>query len=362
MHRTRLVLLALLAGVLLAAPAAHGTSPGLVISQVYSAGGNSGAAFSNDYVELLNRGSTPVDLTGWTVQYASASSTSWQATTLAGTVQPDHYYLVALASGGSSGSALPTPDATGSTNLAASGGKVAIVASSTPLTCGATAGSCSAAPSVADLIGYGSATDYEGAGAAPAADAVSADVRGATGCTDTDDNSADFTAAAAAPRTSASPAAGCTGGSSQITTSQPAAVDVDVQPALSLSLEHASLSFGNAVAGQTPPALSERLTVLSNSPTGYALTVHRSAFTPADLPLALASSAPAGGQLGGGLGGGALVPIPVQPAPDLAIGTTSGASPSGGDVWPASIGFSAPLPAVPAGHYTATVTFTVVAR
>lgn len=361
MHRIRLVLLALLAGVLLAAPAAHGTSPGLVVSQVYAAGGNSGAAFANDYVELLNRGSTPVDLTGWTVQYASASSTSWQATALVGTVQPGHYYLVALASGGSSGSALPTPDATGTSNLAASGGKVAIVDSSTPLTCGSAAGSCSAVPGVADLIGYGSATDYEGTGAAPAADAVSADVRGATGCTDTDDNSADFTAAAAAPRTSASPAAACAGGT-QTSTAQPAAVDVDVQPVLSLSLEHASLSFGNAVAGQTPTALSERLTVLSNSPTGYALTVHRSAFTPADLPLALASSAPAGGQLGGGLGGGALVPIPVQPAPDLAIGTTSAASPSGGDVWPASIGFSAPLPAVPAGHYTATVTFTVVAR
>ena len=40
------------------------------------------------------------------------------------------------------------------------------------------------------------------------------------------------------------------------------------------------------------------MTVLSNNAGGYALTVHRAAFTPADLPLALSGSAPAGGQIG----------------------------------------------------------------
>jgi hypothetical protein len=363
MHRIRLVVLLLLAAVLLAAPAAHGTSPGLVVSQVYASGGNSGATYANDYVELLNRGSTPVDLGGWSVQYASAASTSWQVTALSGTVQPGRYYLVALASGGSTGAPLPAADATGTSNLAASGGKVAIVAGAAALTCGASAGSCSVAPGVADLVGYGSATDYEGTAAAPAPDATNADFRAGSGCTDTDHNDTDFAAAAAAPRTSSSPAAGCSGGGA--TGSSDAAdssVDVDVQPVLAISLEHAALSFGSAVAGQTPAALSERVTVVSTSPAGYALTVHRSAFAPADLPLALATSAPAGGQLGSGLGGGALVPIPVAPAPDLAVGSTAGASPAGGDVWPASVGFSAPLPAVPAGHYAATVTFTVVAR
>lgn len=361
MHRIHTVVLLALAAALLAVPAAHGTSPGLVISQVYASGGNSGATYANDYVELLNRGSSPVDLSGWTLQYASASSTSWQTTALSGTVQPGRYYLVALASGGATGTALPTADATGTSNLAASGGKVAIVNGTTALSCGASAGSCSGASGVADLVGYGSATDYEGAGAAPAPDATSADVRTGGGCTDTDDNSADLTTAPASPHTSSSPAATC-GGTTQSSGSQDAAVDVDVQPVLSISLEHASLSFGNAVAGQTPAALSERITVVSNSATGYALTVHRSAFTPADLPLAIASTAPAGGQLGGGLAGGALAPIPVTPATDLAVGTTSAASPAGGDVWPASVGFSGPLPAVPAGHYSATVTFTVVAR
>ncbi|HZT17301.1 MAG TPA: lamin tail domain-containing protein [Gaiellaceae bacterium] len=369
MHRIRLVVLLLLASVLLAAPAAHGTSSGLVVSQVYASGGNSGATYANDYVELLNRGSTPVDLTGWTLQYASASSTSWQTTALAGTVQPGRYYLVALASGGTTGTSLPAADATGTSNLAAAGGKVAVVADSTALGCGASAGSCSTAAGVVDLVGYGSATDFEGAGAAPAPDATTADVRAGTGCTDTDDNAADFTKATADPHNSSSAAATCSGGGGgggggggSTGASQTAAVDVDVQPVLSISLEHAALSFGNAVAGQTPAPLSERVTVVSNSATGYALTVHRSAFTPADLPLAIASTAPAGGQLGSGLGGGALVPIPVAPAPDLAVGTTSTATSAGGDVWPASLGFASPLPVVPPGHYTATVTFTAVAR
>ena len=362
MNRTRLVVLSLLAALLLVAPAAHGTSPGLVLSQVYPGGGNSGATFSNDFVELLNRGSTPIDLSSWTVQYASASATSWQVTPLTGTVQPGQYYLVALASGGANGAALPTADATGSTNLAASGGKVAVVDDTTALSCGSAPGSCSAVSGVADLIGYGSATDYEGSDAAPTPSATLADVRADTGCTDTDSSSSDFVTATPSPRTSSSPAASCGSGTTPTGVSKDAAVDVDVQSVLSISLEHASVSFGNAVAGQTPSPLSEHITVVSNGTTGYALTVHRTAFTPADLPLALASSAPTGGQLGGGLGGGALVRIPIPPAADLAVGTTSAPSAAGGDVWSASLGFAAPLPAVPAGHYTTTVTFTVVGR
>ena len=55
----------------------------------------------------------------------------------------------------------------------------------TALTCGATAGSCSANANVADLIGYGSATDYEGAAAAPALNSTTAALRADNGCKDT---------------------------------------------------------------------------------------------------------------------------------------------------------------------------------
>ena len=33
----------------------------------------------NDFIELYNRGAAPVDLTGWSVQYASAAGTSLAA-------------------------------------------------------------------------------------------------------------------------------------------------------------------------------------------------------------------------------------------------------------------------------------------
>src|SRR5581483_12131119 len=80
MQRIRTLLAVLAGAVLVVAPSAQAASPDLVIAQVYGGGGNSGATYQNDYVELCNRGGSPVDLTGWTVQYASASSTSWSAT------------------------------------------------------------------------------------------------------------------------------------------------------------------------------------------------------------------------------------------------------------------------------------------
>lgn len=39
-----------------------GISPDLVISQVYGGGGNTGAPFTHDFVELFNRGSVPASL------------------------------------------------------------------------------------------------------------------------------------------------------------------------------------------------------------------------------------------------------------------------------------------------------------
>lgn len=361
MPRTRLVFALVLALVLLAAPLARGTSTSLVVSQVYGGGGNSGATYANDFVELLNRGSTAVDLSTWTLQYATASGTSWQTTALTGSVQPGHHYLVQLASGGTAGAPLPTADATGTANLAASGGKIALVHDTAALACGATAGSCSSSSALTDLVGYGAATDYEGAGAAPALSSTTAALRANGGCTDTDVNSSDFATATPAPRNAAAPVASC-GAQTTTESSQNTAVDLDIQPALSISLEHPSLSFGHAASGQTPAALSDRVTVSSNNATGYALTVHRSAFVPTDLPLAVAATAPAGAQLGSGLAGGALARIPVAPSPDLLVGTSATRSATGGDLWGTTLGFAAALPVVAAGHYTATVTFTVVGR
>jgi Lamin Tail Domain len=351
------LLLASLAG------AARAGSTGLVVSQVYGGGGNSGATYQNDYVEVLNTGTSAVDLSGWTLQYATAAGASWQPVALAGTVPARRYYLVQLASGGTAGAALPAPDATGSVNLAATGGKLALVHGTTALTCGATAGSCGSS-SAEDLVGYGSATDYEGAGAAPALDATHAAVRAAGGCTDSGDNAADFASAAPTPRTSTSPAATCSSGGGGTTAgpSASATVSADVQPGVTISLDQPAPALGAITQGGQLPRVPEHVTVVSNLGAGYALTVHRSAFTPADLPLGIAAAAPAGAALGALLQGGALAPVPVAPAADLVVGTTAAPSVAGGDVWSTQLGLIAPLPSVPPGRYQATVAFTVVAR
>src|SRR5436190_527963 len=199
--RTRLLavgLAAAAAGAVIGAPPAQAASPDVLITQVYGGGGNSGATYTNDFVELANRGATAVDLTGWSVQYASAAGTSWQVTPLSGSIQPGGHYLIQEAAGNGGTTPLPTPDATGTISLAAGSGKVALVTVATALTCGA---ACHDAAGVRDFVGYGTANDFETA-AAPALSNTTAAIRRDG---DTDNNSADFAAAAPDPHNGGAP-------------------------------------------------------------------------------------------------------------------------------------------------------------
>jgi predicted extracellular nuclease len=182
----------------------------VVISQVYGGGGNSGAVYKNDFVELFNRGSEAVDLSGWTVQYAGANGTSWTKTSLAGTLALGRYFLVQEAVGSSGTQSLPTPDATGNIAMSASAGKVALVKNNSTLS-----GSCPTGSALADFVGYGSADCFEGAHATPAPGNTTAVARKDEGCADTDDNGSDFATATPAPRNSASPAHACTNAPTQ---------------------------------------------------------------------------------------------------------------------------------------------------
>jgi hypothetical protein len=363
MPKRHALFISLLLALLCAAATARASgSPSLVVSQLYASGGNSGASYANDYVELFNRGGSPVSLSGWTLQYASAASTAWSSTALSGSIAPGHAYLVQLASAGATGAALPAADATGTTNLAASGGKVAVVNGTADLTCGASAGSCAGVGSIADLVGYGTATDYEGTAAAPAPTATDAIARAGGGCTDTDANAGDFAAVAAAPRNSASAAVSCTGTQTGSSGSADAGVRVQIQPLIAVSLGQPTLDFGSLASGATVTPVNESVTVTSNDTAGYSLAVRRTSFAPRDLPLGLSATAPTGGTLGSGVSSTTLAAIPVPPAADLVIGTTSAAAPAAGDVWATKVGFTSALPAVPAGQYTAAVTYTVIAR
>ncbi|HEY6745453.1 MAG TPA: lamin tail domain-containing protein, partial [Mycobacteriales bacterium] len=177
----------LAAGIIaLAGAPASAASPDVAISQVYGGGGNSGAPYTYDFIELRNTSAAAVDLTGWSVQYASAAGTAYQVTPLAGSIPAGGHYLVQEAAGAGTPAPLPTPDATGTIPMSAASGKVALVTAATALTCGA---DCDTAAGVKDFVGYGAANDAETA-AAPGLSNTTADLRGDG--PDTDNNSADF--------------------------------------------------------------------------------------------------------------------------------------------------------------------------
>jgi hypothetical protein len=179
--------------------------PAVVVSQVYGGGGNSGALYTHDFVELFNRGDEAASLAGWSVQYASAAGSSWQVTPLSGTLAPGQHYLVQQAQGAGGSLALPAPDATGGTAMAATNGKVALVAATAPLS-----GTC---PAAEDFVGYGgTASCFEGSGPTPTLSNPTAALRLDGGCRDTGDNAADFaTANPPTPRHTATPPAPCDG-------------------------------------------------------------------------------------------------------------------------------------------------------
>jgi predicted extracellular nuclease len=181
-------------------PAAAAPSTTVVVNEVYGGGGNSGATLKNDFIELGNRGSGSASIAGWSVQYISASpgaTTTWQVTPLTGSVPAGGTYLIGEAAGAGGTDDLPPTDATGSINMSGTSGTVALVNSTTMLTC-KTAADCAADASIVDLVGYGTAVVHEGAADAPIASNTTSVAR--TSAPDTDNNGVDFTTAAPSPQ------------------------------------------------------------------------------------------------------------------------------------------------------------------
>jgi Peptidase family C25/Lamin Tail Domain len=207
------------------APTVQAVSPNIVISQIYGAGGNTGATYNQDFIELYNRSSVSVNITGWTLQYASATGNFSTAAnnflTLSGTIGPGQYFLVAASTVGANGVALPTPDQSVNFNMAAGAGKVSL-RNTSPGFNGVSCPGGSPNPndaSIVDFVGYGATANcYEGAGPTPVPNATTSVIRksntagvaGTTGCQDTDNNSADFQLQSPpTPRNSATAAATC---------------------------------------------------------------------------------------------------------------------------------------------------------
>jgi uncharacterized protein len=172
------------------------TAAHITVSQVYGGGGNAGATYTHDFIELYNPTASPVSLSGWSVQYASAGGSTWAVTPLSGTLQPGKHYLIQQAAGAGGTTPLPTPDAVGSTAMSATAGKVALVSSTTALT-----GACPIGGSIVDFVGFGTtASCYEGSGPTPAPSNTNAALRLGSGATDTNNNAADFVTGAPNPR------------------------------------------------------------------------------------------------------------------------------------------------------------------
>ena len=199
----RLQALTLLAAGLIAT-SAHAQ---VVISQVYGGGGNSSAPYNHDFVELFNAGNAAFDLSGHSIQYASAtgtgnfgSSDSQLVALPAISLQPGQYFLVELA-GGSTGADLPAADASGSINMSGSAGKVALAQGTDTLGCNGGSAVCSPEQTarILDLVGFGSAKVVEGSAAPATSNTVSAQRKNG-GCTDSDNNAADFSTGAPVPR------------------------------------------------------------------------------------------------------------------------------------------------------------------
>ena len=177
----------------------------LRISQVYGGGGNNGATYKNDFIEVFNAGSASVSVAGMSVQYASSAGTTWQVTNLPSvSLASGHYLLIQEAAGANGTADLPTPDATGTIAMSATAGKVALVSSTTALS-----GSCPTT-NVVDFIGFGAANCSETSPTAALTNTTAA-IRNSGGCTDTNNNSSDFAVSGAAnPRNTQATVNACT--------------------------------------------------------------------------------------------------------------------------------------------------------
>ena len=153
----------------------------LYISQIYGGGGSGNVlvTYKYDYIELYNNGSTAIDLSSYSIQYASAAgafSASPNIHALSGTIGANKYYLIqesVAALGGSPGIAgaeLPvTANLQGKLNLSGTAGKVALI-NGAALSGGVTTAVVYTPITGAfvDLIGFGTTANFNNGKAATA--------------------------------------------------------------------------------------------------------------------------------------------------------------------------------------------------
>lgn len=95
----------------------------LVISQAYGGGGNSGATYKQDFIELYNPTDTDIDLNGYIMKYGNAKPTDvsglGQDFELSGTIKSKAYFLIEMAPGNGGTQDIPTPELKGEWKMGA---------------------------------------------------------------------------------------------------------------------------------------------------------------------------------------------------------------------------------------------------
>ncbi|HYW70148.1 MAG TPA: lamin tail domain-containing protein, partial [Pyrinomonadaceae bacterium] len=174
------------------------------ISQIYTRGGEAGATFQPDFIEIFNAGTTTININGWGIIVDTFEGSTEQAVGARYTsdtlVTPGMHLLIRFATAGNSGQPLTgvLPTVT-STSLGSTSGKIFLLSPSQTQTTGCPT-SIGPSGTVSDLLGYGPTTCSEGS-PAPAPPAANKSITRVNGnCLDTDNNSTDFTVTDPNPR------------------------------------------------------------------------------------------------------------------------------------------------------------------
>lgn len=183
---------------LIATPA-QAASTGLIITEVYGAGGNAGADLNADFVEIKNVSGSPISLNGTSLQYRSSGGTAAAngVASLTGTVPAgEHFLIQTSAEGDPDGAELgPTDLVVSGVSMSGTAGTVWLANTTTNLTL--TPGSVVNATNVIDLVGFGATNTFE---TGPTAALTLTSSAGRTNETvDGDNNGADFTVANQTP-------------------------------------------------------------------------------------------------------------------------------------------------------------------
>jgi hypothetical protein len=128
----------------------------VLINEIYGGGGNTGATWNRDVVQLKNFGGSAVTLTGWSIQYAAAGGSSWLVNAIpTTTINPGDVLNVMLGTQNIAvGSNPPTPSVlvtSGTTNIATASGKLGLFNNTTAFS----GNVCPSGANVEDYVSYG---------------------------------------------------------------------------------------------------------------------------------------------------------------------------------------------------------------